>query len=120
MDKLSILGNGPLEGRIPISGAKNSALKLQAASLLCEEPLVLTSMPNLADTRFMADLDLWVVAPLLRLVGDADTLCRAAGREAEASGRKEEYDDLLASFTTTIRDLFSACYNHRLDRKSVV
>ncbi len=56
MDKLSILGNGPLEGRIPISGAKNSALKLMAASLLCEEPLVLTSMPNLADTRFMAKL----------------------------------------------------------------
>lgn len=56
MDRLAIQGNGPLEGRIPISGAKNSALKLQAASLLCEEPLVLTSMPNLADTRFMADL----------------------------------------------------------------
>jgi UDP-N-acetylglucosamine 1-carboxyvinyltransferase len=45
-----------LRARIPISGAKNSALKLMAASLLCEEPLVLTSMPNLADTRFMAYL----------------------------------------------------------------
>jgi UDP-N-acetylglucosamine 1-carboxyvinyltransferase len=56
MDKLSILGNGPMEGRIPISGAKNSALKLMAASLLCEQPLVLTNMPNLADTRFMARL----------------------------------------------------------------
>ena len=56
MDKLSILANGPLEGRIPISGAKNSALKLMAASLLCEEPLVLTSTPNLADTRFMEKL----------------------------------------------------------------
>lgn len=56
MDKLSIRANGPLVGSIPISGAKNSALKLMAASLLCEEPLVLTSMPNLADTRFMADL----------------------------------------------------------------
>lgn len=56
MDKLTILGNGPLEGTIPISGAKNSALKLMAASLLCEQPLVLTSVPNLADTRFMAKL----------------------------------------------------------------
>jgi len=56
MDKLSILANGPLEGRVPISGAKNSALKLMAASLLCEEPLVLTSTPNLADTRFMEKL----------------------------------------------------------------
>jgi len=56
MDKLSILGNGGLHGAIPISGAKNSALKLMAASLLCEQPLVLTNMPNLADTRFMARL----------------------------------------------------------------
>ncbi|MDP3739957.1 MAG: UDP-N-acetylglucosamine 1-carboxyvinyltransferase [Hyphomonadaceae bacterium] len=56
MDKLSILGNGPMKGSIPISGAKNSALKLMAASLLCEQPLVLTNMPNLADTRFMARL----------------------------------------------------------------
>jgi len=45
-----------MEGRIPISGAKNSALKLMAAALLCEQPLVLTNMPNLADTRFMARL----------------------------------------------------------------
>lgn len=56
MDRLAILGNGPLEGRIPISGAKNSALKLMAAALLCEQPLILTGMPNLADTRFMARL----------------------------------------------------------------
>lgn len=56
MDKLVITGNGPLEGSIPISGAKNSALKLMAAALLMDQPLVLTSMPNLADTRFMARL----------------------------------------------------------------
>ncbi len=56
MDRLSILGNGPLEGAIPISGAKNSALKLMAAALLCDQPLTLTRMPNLADTRFMARL----------------------------------------------------------------
>jgi UDP-N-acetylglucosamine 1-carboxyvinyltransferase len=56
MDRLVITGAGPLEGVIPISGAKNSALKLMAASLLMEEPLVLTNMPNLADTRFMSRL----------------------------------------------------------------
>lgn len=56
MDTLLIRGNGPLSGRIEISGAKNSALKLMAASLLCDEPLTLHSTPNLADTRFMARL----------------------------------------------------------------
>ena len=33
MDKLSILANGPLEGRIPISGAKNAALPLMIAGV---------------------------------------------------------------------------------------
>jgi UDP-N-acetylglucosamine 1-carboxyvinyltransferase len=56
MDRLSIHGGGPLNGVIPISGAKNSALKLMAAALLCDQPLQLSSMPNLADTRFMARL----------------------------------------------------------------
>lgn len=56
MDRLIIKGGKPLEGRIAISGAKNSALKLMAASLLTDEPLTLTNMPNLADTRFLSHL----------------------------------------------------------------
>ena len=56
MDRLEITGNGPLNGSIAISGAKNSALKLMAASLLSDEPITLRRMPNLADTRFFADL----------------------------------------------------------------
>ena len=43
-------------GEIPISGAKNSAIKLMAASLLTDEPLRLTNMPRLADTRLLARL----------------------------------------------------------------
>ncbi|MEM8635318.1 MAG: UDP-N-acetylglucosamine 1-carboxyvinyltransferase, partial [Pseudomonadota bacterium] len=39
-----------------VSGAKNSALKLMAACLLTEQPLTLTNMPNLADTRFLVEL----------------------------------------------------------------
>ncbi|MEL7482226.1 MAG: UDP-N-acetylglucosamine 1-carboxyvinyltransferase, partial [Pseudomonadota bacterium] len=56
MDKLILTGGAPLSGDIQISGAKNSALKLMAASLLTAEPLVLSNMPNLADTRFLAQL----------------------------------------------------------------
>src|SRR5262245_9559894 len=56
MDRIAITGGAPLQGTIPIYGAKNSALKLQAASLLSAEPLVLENMPDLADTRFMAQL----------------------------------------------------------------
>ncbi len=56
MDKIVIRGGARLEGIIPISGAKNSAIKLMAASLLTDEPLRLTNMPRLADTRFLGQL----------------------------------------------------------------
>ncbi|NDC59056.1 MAG: UDP-N-acetylglucosamine 1-carboxyvinyltransferase [Alphaproteobacteria bacterium] len=56
MDRIVIVGGAPLSGEITISGAKNSALKLIAAALLTSEPLTLDRMPNLADTRFMAQL----------------------------------------------------------------
>ena len=56
MDRIAIVGGAPLNGSIPISGAKNSAIKLMAASLLTDQPLRLTNMPRLADTRFLARL----------------------------------------------------------------
>ena len=56
MDRIAIIGGARLTGEIPISGAKNSAIKLMAASLLTDEPLRLTNMPRLADTRFLGKL----------------------------------------------------------------
>ena len=56
MDRIVIQGGARLEGRIDISGAKNSALKLMAAALLTDEPVTLTRMPLLADSRFLGNL----------------------------------------------------------------
>ncbi len=56
MDRIRITGGRRLKGEIPISGAKNAALPLMAASLLSEEPLTLTNVPNLADVVYMADV----------------------------------------------------------------
>ncbi len=56
MDRIAIIGGAQLQGEIPISGAKNSAIKLMAASLLTDQPLRLTNMPRLADTRFLGRL----------------------------------------------------------------
>ncbi|MBS0410327.1 MAG: UDP-N-acetylglucosamine 1-carboxyvinyltransferase [Proteobacteria bacterium] len=56
MDRIAITGGTRLNGEIAISGAKNSAIKLMAASLLTDEPLRLTNMPRLADTRFLGAL----------------------------------------------------------------
>jgi UDP-N-acetylglucosamine 1-carboxyvinyltransferase len=56
-DRIVIQGQGaPLCGTIPISGSKNAALPLMAAALLTEEPLILSNVPDLHDTRVMADL----------------------------------------------------------------
>ena len=56
MDRILIRGGRPLHGEIRVSGAKNSALKLMAASLLTEETLHLTNLPNLADITTMTSL----------------------------------------------------------------
>ena len=56
MDQLRIRGGRPLNGRIPISGAKNAALPLLAASLLSPHPLVLDNVPALADIESMLAL----------------------------------------------------------------
>lgn len=53
MDRLAIIGGRPLFGEIAISGAKNSALKLMAASLLTDEALVIRNTPRLADVEMM-------------------------------------------------------------------
>jgi len=56
MDSIAVHGGAQLYGDIPISGAKNSAIKLMAASILTDQPLRLTNMPRLADTKFLGQL----------------------------------------------------------------
>ena len=49
MDSIWIKGGNRLEGKIPISGAKNAALTLLPCALLTDEPLTLANLPRLAD-----------------------------------------------------------------------
>ncbi len=53
MDRIKIVGGGPLRGTIPISGAKNAALPLMIASLLTGDRLTLKNVPNLADVNLL-------------------------------------------------------------------
>ncbi len=71
MDKLRIQGNGPLVGDVVISGAKNAALPILAATLLCAEPIRISNVPRLKD-----------VATTLALL-------RQMGAEADWSGDHE-------------------------------
>ena len=51
MDRLAIIGGRPLFGDIPISGAKNAAIKLMVATLLTDQSVQLSNVPDLADVR---------------------------------------------------------------------
>lgn len=56
MDYLKITGGSCLSGEVKISGAKNSALPILASALLCENPLKITNLPDVADVKTLAKL----------------------------------------------------------------
>ncbi|HET8726693.1 MAG TPA: UDP-N-acetylglucosamine 1-carboxyvinyltransferase [Alphaproteobacteria bacterium] len=56
MDKIRIRGGKALHGSIHISGAKNAALPLMAASLLTDQTLTLVNLPHLADITTLCNL----------------------------------------------------------------
>src|SRR5450631_2837364 len=56
MESLIIKGGVPLHGEVTISGSKNAALPILAATLLTDEPCVIRRVPDLTDTRFMVKI----------------------------------------------------------------
>jgi UDP-N-acetylglucosamine 1-carboxyvinyltransferase len=56
MDKLSIIGGVPLKGEVTISGSKNAALPVIAASLLSSGANIILGVPDLMDVRTMGRL----------------------------------------------------------------
>jgi len=56
MDYLEIVGGNKLSGSITISGAKNAALPVIAATILSDKPLTLTNLPNVVDIRTLLKL----------------------------------------------------------------
>ncbi len=56
MDKLVIEGGVPLTGVISVSGSKNAALPILFASILVEDPVTFTNVPNLRDIHTTINL----------------------------------------------------------------
>jgi UDP-N-acetylglucosamine 1-carboxyvinyltransferase len=56
VDRIIVHRSGPLSGTVPIGGAKNSVLKLMAATTLAEGRYVLHNVPRITDVDCMADL----------------------------------------------------------------
>lgn len=56
MDKLIINGSKPLHGEVVISGAKNAALPIMAATLLARDNVTIANVPHLKDVTTMMEL----------------------------------------------------------------
>ena len=56
MDKLIISGGKPLHGEVTISGAKNAALPIMAATLLASDNVTISNVPHLKDVTTMMEL----------------------------------------------------------------
>jgi UDP-N-acetylglucosamine 1-carboxyvinyltransferase len=81
MDKLIIKGGGPLSGEIRISGSKNSALPILAATILADSPIQIGNLPHLNDVTTML--------ALLRSMGLSITLNEKMAVEIDANTIKE-------------------------------
>lgn len=66
MEKLMIEGGHPLQGRVEISGAKNSAVALIPAAILASSTVVIDHLPNISDV--------WILSELLKEIGGDVTL----------------------------------------------
>jgi UDP-N-acetylglucosamine 1-carboxyvinyltransferase len=69
MDKIRIHGGHPLSGSIKISGSKNSALPILAATLLTKETCILRRVPDLSDTHYMLQILMHLGAQVERASG---------------------------------------------------
>lgn len=87
MDYFVIRGGQPLQGRIAISGAKNAALPILAASLLTSEAMRLRNVPHLNDITTMIELLGALGAEVA--VDESGVLCMTA---AALSSRRAPYE----------------------------
>lgn len=94
MDILTIEGGRRLKGEIQISGSKNSALPILIATLLTDEPCVITNVPDLADIETVIALLVFLGKSVER---DHDTVTISAGPTLYAEAPYELVRKMRAS-----------------------
>ena len=56
LDKILVKSKGPLKGKVRISGAKNAALPILAATILGTEKIILEDVPELKDVEIITEV----------------------------------------------------------------
>ncbi|MGB8167655.1 MAG: UDP-N-acetylglucosamine 1-carboxyvinyltransferase [Chthoniobacteraceae bacterium] len=82
MDKILVHGGQPLSGTVKISGSKNSALPILAATLLTKEPCVIHHVPDLSDIHYMLQILSHLGAQVERASGVVTVQAEKIGTEA--------------------------------------
>ena len=86
MEKLRIRGGRPLQGHVPISGAKNASLPMLAAALLTADPVRISNVPRLRDVHTML--------AVLQSLGASASFCD----EDEVSVQADNINNLKAPY----------------------
>ncbi len=68
MDKFVINGGIPLKGDVVVSGAKNAAVAIVAAAILCDEPVVLENVPEISDINICLKI-LYEMGASIKILG---------------------------------------------------
>jgi UDP-N-acetylglucosamine 1-carboxyvinyltransferase len=100
MDSIRVKGGNQLNGRIPISGAKNAALPLMIASLLTDDTLTLENVPHLAD-----------VEQLIRILGNHGVDYSVKGR------REKQHEGYSRTISFTARQIVETTAPYELVSK---
>jgi UDP-N-acetylglucosamine 1-carboxyvinyltransferase len=85
MDKIIVHGGHPLAGTVKISGSKNSALPILAATLLTKDPCVIQRVPDLSDVHYMLQI-------LAHLGADVERASRTVTVKAEQVNSVAPYE----------------------------
>ncbi|HEY2429679.1 MAG TPA: UDP-N-acetylglucosamine 1-carboxyvinyltransferase, partial [Acidimicrobiales bacterium] len=95
MDRFVVRPAGELAGNVAVQGAKNSALKLMAATLLAEGDYLLRNVPRITDVEIMSEL-LASMGLAVERGGDGDVLIRS-GRDCTPEAPYELVERMRAS-----------------------
>jgi UDP-N-acetylglucosamine 1-carboxyvinyltransferase len=95
MERFVITGGNPLSGKIPISGAKNSALPTCVASLLTDEEVVIEHVPRLRDVTTILSM----ISSLGKVIEQNEQRVRIVGKgKLSYEARAKYVEQMRASF----------------------
>ena len=113
MPSITVRSGGPLAGAVTVGGAKNSVLKLMAATILAEGRYELTNVPGIVDVGIMRDLLGTIGVQSSRDAADPSRLILTSPPELEPVAPPDQVRRMRAS-TAVLGPLLARCGRARL------